>query len=51
VRANGDEIRASLGVIVFLQPDGTSVVETKVGHLLVGHSYFMYGLPRFQQGY
>jgi len=27
VRANGNEIRACLGIIIFLQPDGMPVVE------------------------
>lgn len=46
VRANGDEICARLGIIIFLQPDGTPVVE--IGGFIVGsvHGNFLFHVGR-----
>ncbi len=43
VRANRDEIRAWLGIIIFLQPDGTPVVE--IGDFIVDRVHVNFLFP------
>jgi hypothetical protein len=45
--ANGDEIRASLGIIVFFQADGTSMVG--IGGLMVGRVHGEKNLYRYRK--
>ena len=47
VGANGDEIRASLGIIVFFQADGTSMVG--IGGLMVGRVHGEKNLYRYRK--